>query len=161
MQRHKTIFVNIKPSAAKYKGNNKHIYWHILSIDISFKETFNNLQPMAAFRKNTSLKQRTEINLMRKKETFLTLSKTTTTGQFTLCSTTQSLCCRQFLKTITFTSTQTRKASAIFHLVTCNSNYVICFLECIMCKTQYVAKSETSFNIRLNNHRKGIKQQNP
>ena len=32
---------------------NKH--WHILSIDSTFKEIFNNLQPMIAFRKNTSL----------------------------------------------------------------------------------------------------------
>ena len=29
-----------------------------------------------------------------------------------------------------------------------------------MCKIQYVGKSETPFNIRLNNHRKDIKKQN-
>ena len=29
-----------------------------------------------------------------------------------------------------------------------------------MCKIQYVGKSETSFNIRLNNHRKDIKEPN-
>ena len=29
-----------------------------------------------------------------------------------------------------------------------------------MCKIQYVGKSETSFNIRLNNHRKDIKKPN-
>ena len=45
-----------------------------------------------------------------------------------------------------------------FHQVTCHSNYVIYLLECIMCKIQYVGKSETSFNIRLNNHRKDIKK---
>ena len=32
---------------------NKH--WHILSINSSFKEKFNNMQPMIAFCKNTSL----------------------------------------------------------------------------------------------------------
>ena len=39
-------------------------------------------------------------------------------------------------------------------------NYVIYLLECIMCKIQYVEKSETSFNIKLNNHRKDIKKAN-
>ena len=29
-----------------------------------------------------------------------------------------------------------------------------------MCKIQYVGKSETSFNIRINNHRKDIKKPN-
>ena len=38
--------------------------------------------------------------------------------------------------------------------------YVIYLLECILCKIQYVGMSETSFNIRLNNHRKDIKKPN-
>ena len=37
---------------------------------------------------------------------------------------------------------------------------MIYLLECILCKIQYVAKSETAFNIRLNNHRKDIKKLN-
>ena len=46
-----------------------------------------------------------------------------------------------------------------FHQLTCHSNYVIYLLECVMCKIQYVGKSET-FNIRRNNHRKDIKKPN-
>ena len=42
---------------------NKH--WHILSTDSSFKEIFNIIQPMIAFRKNTSLKQRIITNTIR------------------------------------------------------------------------------------------------
>ena len=34
------------------------------------------------------------------------------------------------------------------------SQYVIYLMECILCKIQYVVKSETPFNLRLNNHRK-------
>ena len=34
---------------------------------------------------------------------------------------------------------------------------VIYLLECLLCKIQYVGKSETPFHIRLNNHRKDIK----
>ena len=29
-------------------------------------------------------------------------------------------------------------------------------LECALCKVQYVGKSETAFNIRLNNNRKDV-----
>ena len=31
-------------------------------------------------------------------------------------------------------------------------------MECILCNKQYVGKAETSFNIRLNNHRKYVKK---
>ena len=31
-------------------------------------------------------------------------------------------------------------------------------MECTLCKKEYVGKSETSFNIRLNNHRKDVKK---
>ena len=34
-------------------------------------------------------------------------------------------------------------------------------LHCPVCQLQYVGKSETSFNIRLNNHRKDSKNKNP
>ena len=29
-------------------------------------------------------------------------------------------------------------------------------MECALCKVQYVGKAETTFNIRLNNHRKDV-----
>ena len=113
---------------------------------------------MIAFRKNTNLKQLIGTNTIRNNQKFLTPTQTTTAGQCTPCYTSQSLCCQQVIKTTTFTSNQTRETFTIFHLVTCHSNYVISLLERIMCKIQYVEKSETSFNIRLNNHRKDIKK---
>ena len=36
------------------------------------------------------------------------------------------------------------------------SHWILYLLECILCNLQYVSKSETSFNIRLNNHRKDV-----
>ena len=33
-------------------------------------------------------------------------------------------------------------------------------MECILCNKKYVGKTETSFNIRLNNHRKDVKKVN-
>ena len=115
---------------------------------------------MIAFRKNTNLKQLIGTNTIRSNNKFLTATQTTTSGQCTPCYNSRSLCCQQVLKTTTFTSTQTRKTFTIFHQVTCHSNYVIYLLECIMCKIQYVGKCETSFNIRLNNHRKDIRKPN-
>ena len=46
----------------------------------------------------------------------------------------------------------------IFHEVNCSSAYVIYLMECTLCKKQCVGKSETSFNISLNYHRKNIKK---
>ena len=31
-------------------------------------------------------------------------------------------------------------------------------MECTLCKKEYVRKSETNFNIRLNSHRKDVKK---
>ena len=131
-----------------------------MNIDSSFKEIFNSLQLMVAFCKNRSLKQLIGTNTIRNNQKFRTPTQTTTAGQCTPCYTSQSFCCQQVLRTTAFTSTQTRETFTIFCQVTCHSNYVIYLPECIMCKIQYVEKSETPFNIRLNNHRKDIKKQN-
>ena len=128
---------------------NKH--QHMLSVNSSFKEIFNNIQPMIALHKNTSLKQVIGTNTMRTK------NSSHPHKQYTQCYTSQSLCCQEILKATTFTSTQTRDTFTVFHQGTCQSNYVIYFLECVICKIQYVRESETSFNIRLNNHRKDTK----
>ena len=45
----------------------------------------------------------------------------------------------------------------IYHSLNCKSKYVIYLLECSIYKIQYVGKSETPFHIKLNNHRKEIK----
>ena len=52
------------------------------------------------------------------------------------------MCCKQVVHTATFRSNQTK--------------YVIYLLECTECKTKYVGKIETEFNISLNNQRKDI-----
>ena len=80
---------------------NKH--WHRLSIDSSFKEIFNDLQPTITFHKNTSLKQLIGTNTISNNQKFLTPTQTTTLGQCTPCHTSQLLCCQQVFKTTTFT----------------------------------------------------------
>ena len=72
------------------------------------------------------------------------------------CSSTRpSLYCTQVLDRQT-ASQHTKRTFKIFHKLTCKSQYVIYLKECILRKIQYVGKSETHFNLRLNNHRKGV-----
>ena len=87
------VLPNIKEIISKH--------WHTLSINSTFKEILNNLQPMIAFRKNTSLKQLIAINTIRNNQTFLTPTQTTTTGQCTPRYTSRSLCCQQVVKATT------------------------------------------------------------
>ena len=42
----------------------------------------------------------------------------------------------------------------------CKSRFVTYLLECYICNIKYVGKSETLFNIRLNNHGKNVKNPN-
>ena len=67
--------------------------------------------------------------------------------------------CKQVNITATFASKQSNKIFDIYHSLNFKSKYVIYLLECSICKIQYVVKSQTPFHIRLNNHRKYIKDQ--
>ena len=62
--------------------------------------------------------------------------------------------------TNTFMSRQTMRTFNIFFNLNCKSEYVFYLMECILCKTQYVGKAETAFNLRLNNHRKDANKSN-
>ena len=64
-------------------------------------------------------------------------------------------CCKQVIKPRTFSSQITKKTYDIRHNLDSKSK-VICPLDCQKCDTRYVGKSETPFNIRLNNHRKDV-----
>ena len=74
------------------------------------------------------------------------------------CSAIRTLYCKQMISSSTFKSQQTNKSYKIFHEVNCSSGYVIYIIECTLCKKQCVGKSETSFNIRLNNHHNNIEK---
>ena len=68
-----------------------------------------------------------------------------------------NICCQQVFKTNTFTSYRTGETFKIFHQLNCKSSHLIYLLQCRITQQQYVSKTETSFNIRLNNHRKDSK----
>ena len=87
---------------------------------------------------------------------------TFTIGKSSPClSKTGNLCCSQLRSTTTFISQQTKEKIKIYHKVNCKSEYVIYFMECTVCNKQYVGKSQTVFNIRLNNHGKEVVYSGP
>ena len=53
---------------------------------------------------------------------------------------------------------RTGKTYKTFHQLTCKNKGIIYLLQYTICFTQYVGKSETTFNLRLNNHRKDSKK---
>ena len=59
-----------------------------------------------------------------------------------------------------FKSSVTQKAYHIFHDLNCKSKLLIYLMECRIYRIQYIGKSETEFNIRLNSHRKDVNRQN-
>ena len=69
-----------------------------------------------------------------------------------------TFCCKQVISSSTFKSQQTNKSYTIFNEVNGSSAYVIYLMECTLQNKQLVGKSETSFNIRLNNHLKDVKK---
>ena len=64
--------------------------------------------------------------------------------------------CKQLIETRTFSSQITKETHDIRHNLDCKSSKVIYLLDCQKFGAQYVGKSETPFNIRLNNHRKDV-----
>lgn len=116
------------------------------------------------YRRNTNLRDLFGSNLImnnkvvkKKKTRKLNITESGCTPCF---SNTKNSCCKQVVHTKTFTSNITNETYKIFHKLNCRSKYLIYLLECRQCKIQYIGKSETPFNIRLNNHRKDVKKPN-
>ena len=116
--------------------------------------------PIITFRKGTSLKQITGTNTIHNNEKLIKTKINHHTGKCVPCNSTRCLCCQQLISTTTFKSNQTNKMFKIYHRVNCKSSFVIYLLECYICNIQYVGKSETPFNIRLNSHRKNVENPN-
>ena len=57
-------------------------------------------------------------------------------------------------------SQQTKRTFNIFFNLNCKSENVIYLMESTLCNMQYVRKTDTAFNLRLNNHRKNAKKPN-
>ena len=65
---------------------------------------------------------------------------------------------QQIVKTITkFKSQQIKKPWKIFDNKNFKTEYIINHMKCTISNLQYVKKNETPFNIRLNSHKKDVK----
>ena len=126
-------------------------HWNLLQINEELKQAFTH-SPKLVYRRNKNL--RDFIGQTTIKNNKVQKRKELKPGKCRPCLTSiRNLCCRQITSTSSFTSSQTGKDFKIYHNTTCRSKNIIYLMECRKCKTQYVGKSETAFNIRLNNHR--------
>ena len=128
--------------------------WHFLQSKERLARIFEQ-RPLIAYRRPKSLRDTLVSSKLRSKTTG---DHTTTTGDCGPCKKPKCSWCIRVNKTSTFTGTQDSKVFDIFHTVNCQSTFVIYIIECKICKLQYVGKSETAFNLRLNNHRNHIKR---
>ena len=134
-------------------------HWHVLQVNPELKEIFQS-SPIIAFHKNKNLKQIIGSNTIEHNKKLIR-SNNKVNGKSSPClSNTRTLCCKQVVSTTSFKSNQTNRVFKIFHIIDCKSTFLIYLLECNICNIQYVDKSETTFNIRLNNHRKDVKDPN-
>ena len=134
-------------------------HWNLLSINPNIRNAFLD-KPVVAYKRNKNLRDLIgsnklfnnkvirSNNMKRKQQLYCSPCKTRR----------DNLCCQQVVRTNTFTSYRTGETYKIFHQVNCKSQGIIYLLQCKICSIQYIGKSETPFNIRLNNHRKDSKK---
>ena len=129
--------------------------WHFLQSKERLARIFKE-QPLIAYRRPKSLRDVLVSTKLRGKTTN---DQTTTLGSCGPCNKPKCSCCGLINRTATFTGTrQDGKVFDIFHTVDCQSTFVIYIIECRICRLQHVGKSETAFNLRLNNHRNHTKR---
>ena len=137
---------------------NKH--WHLLQINSNLRTAFEQ-EPLIPYRQNKNLRDL----IGSKKILDGKVARENNSKKQLYCrpclNRRDNIFCQQVLKTNTFTSHRTDKTFKIFHQLNCKSSYLIYLLQCRICQLQYAGKSETSFNITLNNHRKYSKNKNP
>ena len=130
---------------------NKH--WHILQLDPKMAKKFSE-RPVLAYRRCKNLRHLIGSNKISNNKV---VKPTRNPGECKPCLLRSDCqCCKQINKTNTFSSKITKKTFNIRHNLNYKSSRVIYLIDCQKCGAQYVGKSETPFNIRLNNHRKDV-----
>ena len=133
--------------------------WHILSINHTISEYFSE-KPRITYRRNQNLGNILGRHTLKNNKIVSKFKPTQGKCQPCL-SRRNNLCCKQMATTTNFTNRKTGRQFQIYHTVNCKSVHVIYLIECILCLFKpYVGKCETSFNLRLNNHRTHAKCDN-
>ena len=128
--------------------------WHLLQSKERLARIFQE-PPLVAYRRLKSLR---DILVSTKLKSKTTRANNNTNGSCGPCSKPKCSWCSRINETSTFIGTQDSKVFDTFHTVNCQSTWVIYIIECKICQLQYVGKSETGFNLRLNNPRNHIKK---
>ena len=129
-------------------------HWHITQTKENCRTALTE-KPSVVTRRNKNLKDylvRSKLDTGRKKEPNL---KTGSSGP---CRLVKCSWCFKLERCETFSSRTVKRDYKILHNVNCSSNWVIYLVDCMKCKKQYVGKSKTTLNLRLNNHRSHIKK---
>ena len=129
--------------------------WHILQINPEFRNAYVN-KPTIVFQRNKNIQDLIGGHLI-KDVKFAKKNLEKRQGKSKTCNTTKSaLCCMKVVNTNTLKFNQTKRVFNIYHTITCKSQWKILLLEYVLCNLEYVRKSKTNFNIRLNNHWKDV-----
>ena len=126
--------------------------WNFLQSKERLSLIFNK-PPLVAYRRPKSLRDRLVRSRFVNETPQNFIPKGCRACERTVCS-----WCKKINQTTTFTSPNNNKTFTIFHTMDCQSSWIIYIIECNICKLQYIGKSETAFNLRLNNHRNNIKK---
>ena len=124
--------------------------WDILQLNPNLTYTFPDTA-MLTFRRSKNIKDMIGSNNILHNRIVKTTPNTKTIQLCQPCNHINSLCCKFLYSTKTFTSHITNKAYDIYHKTNSKSKNVIYLLECTLCSMQYVSKSESPFDLRLNN----------
>ena len=131
-------------------------HWHLLQLDPELKKVFKD-PPMMAFKRNRNLgdmlgsKQLSNSKVVRQK-------KTNCTKRCQPCTVDRAKkCCKQIKDTTMFKSSVTGKEYQIYHDGNCQSENIVYLMECSICNIQYVGKTQTSLERRINGHRSDTK----
>ena len=128
--------------------------WNLLQINNNLAKTFQQ-KPVTCYKRNKNLRDLIGQNQLRNNKLILPGNKILQGYSQACLSKANNLCCQQVISTQTFRSDTTGKEFYIRHKLKCHSKYIIYLGFCVLCKKhQYVGKAESTFNIRLNNHRK-------
>ncbi|XP_071177436.1 uncharacterized protein [Mytilus edulis] len=126
-------------------------HWRLIENDSSLKEIFPS-PPVIAYRRPKNLKDILVTSKVKKHET----SKF---GCYKQCGRRNCKCCKAANTDHSFSSTVTKQRYNIYVTSNCKTENSIYILTCGTCKLQFVGETETTFNIRLNNHRSFIQKE--
>ena len=118
-----------------------------MQISPTLQKVFDK-KPMMTYKRNKNLGELTGDHTLKGAKIFKTHLQIIK-GESKSCNTANksSLYCTQVVNTKTFKSYQTKRTFKFFHKLNCKSSFVIYLMVCSLCKTQYVGKAETLFNI--------------